>query len=130
MAERRVGELAESARILGVARLELLGYRDSGMAGTPANEDPACFWQAPVEEAAARLARILAEERADVLTVYDEHGTYGHPDHVHVHRVGVRAAELADRPGLRPKPSPPSSDGGYRLRGAAPGLRETDLLPD
>lgn len=95
VAERRAGELAESARILGVARLELLGYRDSGMAGTPANEDPACFWQAPVEEAASRLARILAEERADVLTVYDEHGTYGHPDHIQVHRVGVRAAELA-----------------------------------
>jgi LmbE family N-acetylglucosaminyl deacetylase len=30
-----------------------------------------------------------------VLTVYDPHGNYGHPDHVQVHVVGVRAAELA-----------------------------------
>jgi len=92
---RRQKELADAAAILGVARLELLGYRDSGMIGTKENEDPHCFWQTPVDEAAARLARILAEERPDVFTVYDEHGAYGHPDHIQVHRVGVRAAEMA-----------------------------------
>jgi LmbE family N-acetylglucosaminyl deacetylase len=95
LAERRTDELAAAATILGVARTEILGYRDSGMVGTPANDDPECFWQADLEEAAARLAAILTEERADVLTIYDDHGNYGHPDHVQVHRVGVRAAELA-----------------------------------
>jgi LmbE family N-acetylglucosaminyl deacetylase len=93
--QRRQAELAEAARILGVARVEVLGYRDSGMAGTPANDHADCFWRAPVEEAAVRLARLLEEERPDVFTVYDEHGAYGHPDHIQVHRVGVRAAELA-----------------------------------
>src|SRR5205823_145239 len=53
------------------------------------------FWQADVDEAARRLATILQDEDADVLTVYDDHGTYGHPDHIQVYRVGVRAAELA-----------------------------------
>jgi LmbE family N-acetylglucosaminyl deacetylase len=48
-----------------------------------------------VEDAAARLAEVLREEHADVLTVYDPAGGYGHPDHVAVHTVGVRAAELA-----------------------------------
>ena len=96
--ERRVQELQESAAVLGVARLELLGYRDSGMAGSPENDDPEAFWQADVDEAAERLARILREEDADVLTVYDDHGNYGHPDHIQVHRVGVRAAELAGVP--------------------------------
>jgi LmbE family N-acetylglucosaminyl deacetylase len=95
LGERRQKELAEAAEILGVARVEILGYRDSGMIGTPENEDAGCFWQTPVDEAAARLARILAEERPDALTVYDEHGNYGHPDHIQVHRVGVRAAEMA-----------------------------------
>jgi LmbE family N-acetylglucosaminyl deacetylase len=98
LAERRAQELAEAARILGVARTELLGYRDSGMVGTPANEDPECFWRADLEEAAARLAAILVEERPDVLTIYDERGNYGHPDHIQVHRVGVRAGELAGVP--------------------------------
>ena len=95
LGERRQKELAEAAGILGVARVEVLGYRDSGMIGTPENEDPGCFWQTPVDEAAARLARILAEERPDAFTVYDDHGNYGHPDHIQVHRVGVRAAEMA-----------------------------------
>ncbi len=95
LTERRVAELAASAEILGVDRLEYLGYRDSGMDGEPTNHDADAFARADVEEAAARLAQILRDERADVLTVYDDHGGYGHPDHVQVHRVGVRAAELA-----------------------------------
>src|ERR671935_24443 len=59
---------------------------------------PDCFWSADLDEAAGRLAAILQEERADVLTVYDERGVYGHPDHIQVHRVGHRAAELARTP--------------------------------
>jgi LmbE family N-acetylglucosaminyl deacetylase len=93
--QRRVQETAAAAEILGVARHEFLGYHDSGMMGTPENDAPDAFWQADVDEAAERLARILREEQADVLTIYDDHGNYGHPDHIQVHRVGVRAAELA-----------------------------------
>ena len=93
--ERRVEELAEAARILGVARSELLGYVDSGMMGTPENEAPGSFWQADVDEAAGRLAALLREEAADVLVCYDEHGNYGHPDHIQVHRVGVRAGAMS-----------------------------------
>ncbi|GAA4553946.1 PIG-L family deacetylase [Amycolatopsis samaneae] len=93
--ERRVRETHAAAEILGVKRVEFLGYRDSGMMGEPTNEHEGSFWTAPVEEAAERLAAILREEQADVLTVYDDNGGYGHPDHIQVHRVGMRAAELA-----------------------------------
>ena len=93
--QRRVAETHASAEILGVQRVEFLGYIDSGMMGTPANDAPGSFWTAPVDEAAKKLAALLDEERADVLTCYDEHGGYGHPDHIQVHRVGMRAAELA-----------------------------------
>jgi LmbE family N-acetylglucosaminyl deacetylase len=100
IADLRELELEESCRVLGVARGEFLGYRDSGMAGEPTNEDPASFWQADLEEASRRLASILDEERADVLVTYDEHGGYGHPDHIQVHRVGVRAAPIAAPPAV------------------------------
>ena len=93
--QRRVAETHASAEILGAQRVEFLGYIDSGMMGTPANEAPGSFWTAPVDEAAKKLAVLLDEERADVLTCYDEHGGYGHPDHIQVHRVGLVAAELA-----------------------------------
>ena len=96
--ERRVKETHAAAEILGVSRVEFLGYVDSGMMGTPENEAPGSFWQADVEEAAQRLAAILREEDAAVLTAYDENGVYGHPDHIQVHRVGLRAAELAGTP--------------------------------
>ena len=95
LGERRVIETQRSADILGVAHVAFLGYLDSGMMGTPENDAPGSFWRADVDEAAERLAAILREEAADVLTVYDQHGNYGHPDHIQVHRVGVRAAELA-----------------------------------
>lgn len=93
--ERRVQESHAAAELLGVDRLEFLGYEDSGMIGEPTNENPACFWQADVEEAAQRFAKILREVDADVVTIYDSHGGYGHPDHIQVHRVGKRAAEIA-----------------------------------
>lgn len=97
---RRVAELFESAAALGIHRVELLGYVDSGMVGTLENNGPYSFWTADVESAARRLALIIQEEKeaADgpvVLTVYDGHGIYGHPDHIQVHKVGVRAAEIA-----------------------------------
>jgi LmbE family N-acetylglucosaminyl deacetylase len=98
LAELRVRETQQSAEILGVARVEYLGYGDSGMEGWPSNDEPGSFWKADVEQAARRLAAILEEEAADVLTVYDDNGAYGHPDHIQVHRVGVRAAELAGTP--------------------------------
>lgn len=98
LAERRADELAAACAVLGVARHEYLGYGDSGMEGEDTNNDPDCFWQADVEEAAERLAVLLRAEGADVLTAYDEHGNYGHPDHVQVHRVGLRAAVLAGVP--------------------------------
>jgi LmbE family N-acetylglucosaminyl deacetylase len=98
LTDRRVAETEASCRLLGVKRGEFLDYVDSGMIGTKENDAPESFWQADLEEAAGRLAKILREESADVLTVYDENGNYGHPDHIKVHQVGVRAAELAGTP--------------------------------
>jgi LmbE family N-acetylglucosaminyl deacetylase len=98
LVERRRAEAERSAEALGTARLVWLGYGDSGMAGTADNDDPGSFWQADVEKAAEGLAAVLREEAADVLTIYDPQGNYGHPDHIQVHRVGARAAELAGIP--------------------------------
>src|SRR5260370_36223132 len=54
--QRRVAETRASADILGAHRLEFLGYADSGMMGTPANDAPGSVWTAPVHEAARRPA--------------------------------------------------------------------------
>src|SRR5690606_14412069 len=75
-----------------------LGYVDSGSVGESDHGDPWNFWSADVDQAANRLAAILREESADLLTTYDDHGGYGHPDHIQVHRVGRRSAEVAGVP--------------------------------
>jgi LmbE family N-acetylglucosaminyl deacetylase len=93
--QRRERECLEAAGVLGAQRVEFLGYTDSGMIGTPENEARDSFWQANVQEAADRLAHLMNEEQADILTLYDENGGYGHPDHIQVHRVGVLAAQRA-----------------------------------
>jgi LmbE family N-acetylglucosaminyl deacetylase len=100
LAMRRATETRISAELLGVSRVEFLGYRDSGMTGWEQNTHPDAFMNAPLDEAAERLAAILREENADVLTTYDWHGNYGHPDHIAVHRVGNRAGQLAGTPNI------------------------------
>jgi LmbE family N-acetylglucosaminyl deacetylase len=98
LATRRRAELEQSARALGCARVEVLGYADSGMHGEAGGAE--AFSRADVDEAAGRLREILVAESADVLCIYDPAGGYGHPDHVQVSRVGIRAAELAGTPSV------------------------------
>ncbi|REE96018.1 N-acetyl-1-D-myo-inositol-2-amino-2-deoxy-alpha-D-glucopyranoside deacetylase [Thermomonospora umbrina] len=102
LGEFRIGELAEACAALGVTDHRFLGgpgrWRDSGMMGAPTNDDPRCFWRADVDEAAAPLADVIREVRPQVLVTYDEHGHYGHPDHIQAHRVSLRACELAASP--------------------------------
>lgn len=98
LGETRLKELYQSAALLGCARVECLGYGDSGLSpsgGVAADRPDNAFIDADSEQAAKRLAEILQEERADLLAIYDPAGGYGHPDHVQVHRVGKRAAEIA-----------------------------------
>lgn len=97
LVEHRRGEAEASAQVTGAARVAWLDYADSGMTGWEQNAHERAFHSVPVDEAAARLAVILDEEDADVLVGYDWHGGYGHPDHVKVHHVAHRAAELAAR---------------------------------
>lgn len=95
LAMRRAAEAARSAELLGVHAVHFLGYQDSGMTGWDQNEHPEAFCAADVDEAGERLAAILRAEDCTVLTTYDWHGNYGHPDHIAVHRVGHRAAQIA-----------------------------------
>ena len=93
--DRRRREAAASAEVLGLHRVAWLGYADSGMTGWEQNHHDGSFFLADLDEAASRLAALLDEEAADVVVGYDWHGGYGHPDHVKVHQVTHRAAELA-----------------------------------
>ncbi|WP_330336091.1 PIG-L deacetylase family protein [Streptomyces sp. NBC_00557] len=96
----RLAELRASAAVLGVQRVVHLGYADSGHGPVlyPDPPDRARFARVDTEEAAERLAAVLREEGVTLLLGYDAQGGYGHRDHVKVHEVGRRAAELAGVP--------------------------------
>src|SRR5207247_6443702 len=92
-------ELDAACTALGVSDHRFLGgpgrWRDSGMMGLETNDDPRCFWQADLDEAAGALLEIVREVRPQVMVSYDANGLYGHPDHLQAHRVAWRAFELA-----------------------------------
>src|SRR5215211_3856963 len=98
LAEIRERELRAACDVLGVAELRLLGYRDSGMAGSAANANPSAFCNADLDEAGGKVARLIRELRPTVVVTENDNGTYGHPDHVMCHRVTVRAWDLAGDP--------------------------------
>jgi N-acetyl-1-D-myo-inositol-2-amino-2-deoxy-alpha-D-glucopyranoside deacetylase len=103
LGEYRIGELAAACAALGVTDHRFLGgpgrWRDSGMMGTEANDDPRCFWRADLDEAARALLDVIGETRPQALVTYDANGAYGHPDHIQAHRVARRAFELAGATG-------------------------------
>jgi LmbE family N-acetylglucosaminyl deacetylase len=91
VAKARREELERSATLLGVDRLELLGYQDSGMLGWPQNLEEGAFIRQDRGAVAARIAAVIDEERPQVVVTYDANGFYGHPDHVFTHEATMAA---------------------------------------
>ncbi|WP_131765435.1 N-acetyl-1-D-myo-inositol-2-amino-2-deoxy-alpha-D-glucopyranoside deacetylase [Candidatus Protofrankia californiensis] len=107
----RMGELTAACVALGVTDHRFLGgagrWRDSGMMGTPGNNDPRCLWRADIDTATAALVRIVREVRPQVLVTYDENGGYGHPDHIRAHELTARAFDVAADAAFAPDAGPP-----------------------
>ncbi len=94
--ELRREELAAATEVIGYDEVVMLGYRDSGMAGSESNANPDCFAQAPHDEAVERLVSIVRRTRPQVMVVYgDEQSGYPHPDHLRDHEIGVAAFHAA-----------------------------------
>jgi mycothiol S-conjugate amidase len=106
LAAVRFAELQEATKIIGYDTVHLLGYRDSGMPKSEANARPDNFANAPAAEAVDRLARILREERPQVVITYGEdQSRYPHPDHLRVHDItGPAIARAADASWLDGEP--------------------------
>ena len=92
----RSGELRAACGALGVTDHRFLGgigrWRDSGMAGDPANANPRALTRGDLDEQAECLAGIIAEVRPQVVISYDAFGGYGHPDHIRAHQITMAAA--------------------------------------
>ncbi|MBI2165760.1 MAG: PIG-L family deacetylase [Chloroflexi bacterium] len=99
----REQELRNACRLLGIHEPIFLGYRDSGMRGTPENQHPSSLSQARPADVAARLAQFLLDLNPDTVVTFDPNGGYGHPDHIaiHHHTTAAFAALRARSPSAR-----------------------------
>src|SRR5918996_3701418 len=103
LAAVRREELACSARTLGIAEHEVLDYRDSGMAGTPSNQHPAAFINAPAQPVVERLVEEIRRYQPQVVLTFEPGGLYGHPDHIAISRHTTAAFHQAADPGAFPQ---------------------------
>ncbi len=104
LAELRRQELAQAAEIIGYDEVVMLGYRDSGMAGSEANANPLSFAQAPHDEAVGRVVEVVRRTRPQVMVIYgDDQSGYPHPDHLRVHEIGLAAFDAAADSALYPE---------------------------
>jgi N-acetyl-1-D-myo-inositol-2-amino-2-deoxy-alpha-D-glucopyranoside deacetylase/mycothiol S-conjugate amidase len=127
LGEIREAEAREALAILGATDVYFLGYRDSGMKDTDANQDPANFMNAPLDEATDRLLAIMREVRPQVVVTYDENGGYGHPDHVMTHKVAVEASNRAQGHPWAPQKLYLSARSREAFKAYAEGLKQLDL---
>jgi len=105
----REQELRDAMAILGVHDVRFLDYRDSGMAGTPENNDPRAFVNAPAETVIEQFVRVIRERRPEAIATWDPSGGYGHPDHIAVHRHATAAFHAAADPSQYPHAGEPWS---------------------
>jgi LmbE family N-acetylglucosaminyl deacetylase len=86
----RAAELRAAAAALGVARVELLEYRDGELD------------QADAAEATAAIVRHLRQVRPQVVATFGPDGAYGHPDHIAIAQLTTAAVMRAADPSYRP----------------------------
>lgn len=87
----RESELDCSANVLALKQVFKLGFRDSGMEGSPDNHHPDALVARPMEEVVERIAAVMRQVRPEVVLTFDPVGGYFHPDHIRVHQATVLA---------------------------------------
>jgi LmbE family N-acetylglucosaminyl deacetylase len=102
IAERREAELRCAAEKLGLADVFFLGYRDSGMPGSPDNLHPNALVAQPLEKVAQDVAHYIRLVRPQVVVTFDPIGGYRHPDHIHIHQATVLGFKVAGDPAALP----------------------------
>ena len=87
----RENELRCAAEKIGVRNVYFFDYRDSGMMGTPENNDARCLWRANLFEVTGRVVRVIRRHKPQILLTFDAQGGYGHPDHIMMHQAALMA---------------------------------------
>jgi N-acetyl-1-D-myo-inositol-2-amino-2-deoxy-alpha-D-glucopyranoside deacetylase/mycothiol S-conjugate amidase len=107
IASLREEELRCAAKTLGLTSVTLLGYRDSGMAGSADNKHPNSLVSAPLEQVSEKIVAEIRRLKPQIVLTFDPVGGYHHPDHIAVHNATVEAFHAAGSKDQFPKAGPP-----------------------
>lgn len=121
-AQLRAAELCCAAQTLGLRGVDWLGYRDSGMAGSPDNQHPSSLYQAPLDEVVGKIVASLRTHRPQVVMCDNQFGGYGHPDHIKLHQATVKAFAAAGDAAQYPEAGPPWRPQRLYFTAFSPGL--------
>lgn len=99
----RAAELCCAAQTLGLAGIDWLAYRDSGMAGAPENDHPESLVQAPMERLVGQIVASIRRRKPQVILCDNRFGGYGHPDHIKLHHATMQAFDAAADPSQYPE---------------------------
>ena len=102
----RAAELCCAAQTLGLAGIDWLAYRDSGMRGAPENDHPDSLHQAPMDRLVGQLVASIRKHRPQVIMCDNQYGGYGHPDHIKLHDATLLAFSAAADPAQYPDAGP------------------------
>jgi LmbE family N-acetylglucosaminyl deacetylase len=91
----RAAELCCAAQTLGLAGIDWLAYRDSGMRGAPENDHPESLVQAPMERLVGQIVASIRKHKPQVILCDNQFGGYGHPDHIKLHEATMQAFSAA-----------------------------------
>jgi LmbE family N-acetylglucosaminyl deacetylase len=104
IAQLREHELRCAADYLGLAGVHFMGYRDSGMPGTPDNHHPRALAAANPDEVAGKVLAYMQELKPQVVITFDPIGGYRHPDHIAMNKATLQAFEMARQAGKAYQP--------------------------
>jgi LmbE family N-acetylglucosaminyl deacetylase len=128
LAEIREAEMRAAAKILNVHHLWFLDYRDSGLKGMPANQHPHALQRARPADVIGKLVAIIREFRPQIMITFDEHGGYGHPDHIAIYKYTTGAFHAAADEFQYPEAGPAHSVS--KLYYSAPSRRQMQLMTE
>ena len=100
-------ELRASMAQIGLADVHFLPFRDSGMDGTPENEDERCWHQQPPEVAVPAVLSVMRDVRPHLVFTWQADGGYGHPDHIAAHNHTIAAFEACADAAVYPESGEP-----------------------
>lgn len=88
---QREQELRQACQLMGIEEPIFLGFHDSGRYERTRHDDPLALLNLTPLEIELKVREVIAQVQPQVVITFDPHGSYGHIDHLQIHRATTAA---------------------------------------